>query len=125
MKPEIANLSAPLAANQGFYNLLLSLGLLYGMWTDSVEVMQLFALFVTLAGIVGGFSVRMNILKVQAAPAFAAFMAFEFSSSRAFGVLGMLTAFVLMAAFAVAAHGIGQRERAIAEKTQGGMTKDK
>jgi putative membrane protein len=52
----------PLAANQGFYNALLSAGLIWSLLIETpewqVKVATCFLLFVVAAGLFGGFTVR-------------------------------------------------------------------
>ena len=62
-----------LAANQGFYNGILAVGLLWGTFHPNAEfgsqITLFFLLAVTAAGLYGAYSVNKNILFVQALPA--------------------------------------------------------
>lgn len=73
LEPSFARLSAPLAANQGLYNLFLSAGLIWSLLSNNAELaMQLKIFFlscVMLAGIYGGMTVSRRILVIQAFPA--------------------------------------------------------
>ncbi|MBA3660623.1 MAG: DUF1304 domain-containing protein [Gammaproteobacteria bacterium] len=67
-----AKRSAPLAANQGLYNLFLTAGLLWSLVANPLEGLHLKFFFLTcvlLAGIFGGFTVSVRIFIIQALPA--------------------------------------------------------
>ncbi len=69
LTPEFAERSAPLAANQGLYNLFLAAGLTWGLVDARSDVTVFFLACVLVAGVYGGFSVKRSILLVQALPA--------------------------------------------------------
>jgi putative membrane protein len=73
--PEFSRASAVLAANQGLYNGFLAAGLIWGLVTSQVNVILFFLICVWVAGLYGGFTVRRNILYIQALPAALAFLA--------------------------------------------------
>lgn len=62
-----AEATAPLALNQGFYNLFLAAGLAWSIWNPALRVYTL--AFVVGAAIVGGLTVSMRILFIQGLPA--------------------------------------------------------
>jgi putative membrane protein len=70
LRPELAEATAPLAANQGLYNGFLSAGLLWGLSLGaagfSIEVF--FLLCVIVAGVFGAVTASRKILWVQAFP---------------------------------------------------------
>ena len=66
--PEDAALMAPLAFNQGVYNLFLAAGLLWAAATAQRLLGVFFALCVVVAGVVGGLTVSERIFVVQALP---------------------------------------------------------
>lgn len=74
LKPEFANASKALAANQGLYNGFLAAGLAWGLWLgESGRDVKLFFLgCVIVAGVYGTYSVSRRILWVQAMPALVA-----------------------------------------------------
>ena len=70
-----AETTAPLAKNQGVYNLFLVAGLVWGILAEPpflVPVRAFFLACVIVAAIVGGVTVSMRILLVQGIPAFIA-----------------------------------------------------
>lgn len=69
MSPEQAAQSKLLAANQGLYNGFLAAGLLYGLYTGSLEFKVFFLVCVVAAGVYGGITVKRSILVIQAVPA--------------------------------------------------------
>jgi putative membrane protein len=73
MSQELANQSAPLAANQGVYNGFLSAGLVWGLLSGDTEqsfhIKIFFLSCVLIAGVYAGISVNRRILFVQALPA--------------------------------------------------------
>lgn len=73
MSRELALQSAPLAANQGLYNLFLSAGLFWGLLSrDPVQAFNVKVFFlscVIVAGLYAGATVNRRILLVQAFPA--------------------------------------------------------
>ncbi len=77
--PEFSRASAILASNQGLYNGFLAAGLIWGLVTGQVNVILFFLTCVWVAGLYGGFTVRRNILYIQALPAAVAFLAVYFS----------------------------------------------
>ncbi|MCH9651970.1 MAG: DUF1304 domain-containing protein [Deltaproteobacteria bacterium] len=70
-KPEMAQATAPLAANQGLYNGFLAAGLLWGLYLGSAgfQIVIFFLICVLVAGIYGAWSVSKRIFYVQALPA--------------------------------------------------------
>lgn len=66
---EFAERSAPLAANQGLYNLFLAAGLAWGLVESRTDVTVFFLSCVIVAGVYGAWSVKRSILFVQALPA--------------------------------------------------------
>jgi len=70
LRPEFAEATAPLAANQGLYNGFLAAGLLWGLSLGaagfSIEVF--FLLCVIIAGVFGTLTASRKILWVQAVP---------------------------------------------------------
>jgi len=69
MTKQVADASAPLAANQGLYNGFLAAGLVWGLWSGMFAVKLFFLLCVVIAGIFGGITAKRNILFIQAFPA--------------------------------------------------------
>jgi putative membrane protein len=73
LEPDFAARSAPLAANQGLYNLFLSAGLCWGFFTrDPAQGFSLkvfFLLCVLIAGIYGSATVNRRIFWIQGVPA--------------------------------------------------------
>ena len=69
LRPELAEATAPLAANQGLYNGFLAAGLLYGVATGSREFCLFFLACVAVAGAYGAMTVNRRIFFVQALPA--------------------------------------------------------
>ncbi|HYN22685.1 MAG TPA: DUF1304 domain-containing protein [Thermoanaerobaculia bacterium] len=71
LKPEVAQASASLAANQGLYNGFLAAGLIWGIVLgpagDPVKIF--FLVCVVIAGIFGAVTANRKILYVQALPA--------------------------------------------------------
>lgn len=70
---EKAEASKVLAANQGLYNGFLAAGLLWGLIypapSAAVHIQLFFLACVVVAGIYGGFTVKMRIMYLQAGPA--------------------------------------------------------
>lgn len=75
---ESAELMAPLAANQGVYNLFISAGLVWGLalsgWA-SFQFLVASLTFALVAGLFGGATVSRRIFLLQAAPALLALIA--------------------------------------------------
>lgn len=69
LTPEFAAQSRALAANQGLYNGFLAAGLVYGLATQSREIVLLFLAFVIVAGAYGAATVNKRIFFIQAFPA--------------------------------------------------------
>ena len=68
---EVAELSYPLAKNQGLYNGFLSAGLVWGLLIAGPERLHVLTFFLTcvvIAGIVGAITANLKILFVQALP---------------------------------------------------------
>lgn len=72
--------SKALAANQGVYNLFLSLSLLVGVFSENIFISQSFTAYglgcVLIAGIVGGVTVNKRIFLIQGLPALIALIIF-------------------------------------------------
>ena len=75
MTAEVAASSAVLAANQGLYNGLLALGLLWALFADRRDLKMFFLGCVIIAGVYGGITAKTTILLVQALPGFLALLA--------------------------------------------------
>ena len=69
LTPEFAAQSRARAANQGLYNGFLAAGLVYGLATQSREIVLLFLVFVIVAGAYGAATVNKRIFFIQAFPA--------------------------------------------------------
>ncbi len=73
MTPEMAKVTATLAANQGLYNGFLAAGLVWSLFANPGEFAHSLKLFfltcVLVAGLYGWYSVSRNILFIQALPA--------------------------------------------------------
>ena len=69
LSKELAEASAPLAANQGLYNGFLAAGLIWGLATGQVKVQIFFLVCVIVAGVFGAATAKRSILFVQALPA--------------------------------------------------------
>lgn len=76
LKPEFANNSASLAANQGLYNGFLAAGLIWGLidQADGFNTLVFFLSCIIIAGIYGAFSVNKFIFWIQAFPAIIGFV---------------------------------------------------
>ena len=72
MSAEFAEASQVLAFNQGLYNGILAVGLLWGLMSKNHGVKIFFLLAMTVAGVVGGLTAKFSILYIQALPAFIA-----------------------------------------------------
>ena len=83
MTPEVSASSAVLAANQGLYNGLLALGLLWALVTDRFDLKCFFLGFVIIAGIYGGVTAKTTILLVQALPGALALLAVAIAPATA------------------------------------------
>jgi putative membrane protein len=70
-RPEFAEQSRALAANQGLYNGFLAAGLLWGLWLghDGSAIKMFFLGCVLIAGVFGGLTAARKILWFQALPA--------------------------------------------------------
>jgi len=69
LTPQAAETNAVLAFNQGFYNLFLCAGLVWGLREGSTSLQTFFLACVLVAGLVGGASASRGIFFVQALPA--------------------------------------------------------
>lgn len=74
LTPQAAEANAVFAFNQGFYNLFLAAGLVWGLQSGSAPLKTFFLACVVVAGAVGGASASRGIWLVQAAPAFLALL---------------------------------------------------
>jgi putative membrane protein len=72
------DVGASLAANQGFYNLLLAVGLIWGLADLNPDVMLYFLAAIFTAGIFGVVTVSIRILFVQVIPALLGFICVDF-----------------------------------------------
>ena len=68
LRPELAEATAPLAANQGLYNGFLAAGLLWGLSLGGFSIEIFFLLCVIIAGVFGALTASRKILWVQAVP---------------------------------------------------------
>ncbi|NUP10702.1 MAG: DUF1304 domain-containing protein [Polyangiaceae bacterium] len=68
LPPDVLASSAVLAANQGLYNGLLAVGLLWSTWTSKRDVQAFFLGWVVVAGIFGAATAKLSILFTQALP---------------------------------------------------------
>jgi putative membrane protein len=70
LTPEQAEITRPLALNQGFYNAFLAAGLIWTLTNPdcSFAIKIFFLSCVIIAGIVGGLTAKRSILVVQALP---------------------------------------------------------
>ncbi len=69
LKPDFAEQTTTLAANQGLYNGFLAVGLIWALTTGQHQVQVYFLSCVVVAGLYGAYSASMNILFIQALPA--------------------------------------------------------
>ncbi len=79
LKPEFAEESKSLAANQGLYNGFLVAGLVWGLVDDRFDVKVFFLICVVVAGLYGAATVSRRILLIQALPAALALLALVIS----------------------------------------------
>jgi putative membrane protein len=77
LPPDVAEASAPLAANQGLYNGFLAAGLVWGMTLGPAgfSVKVFFLVCVIVAGVFGAVTAKRTILFVQALPGALALLA--------------------------------------------------
>jgi putative membrane protein len=93
MDQKKAELTAPLAANQGVYNAFLAAGLLWGLLTAlggglgyvefSRSIVRFFLSCVVIAGIVGGMTVNRRIFFIQGLPAILALLVIGVAAAAA------------------------------------------
>ncbi|MCB1583009.1 MAG: DUF1304 domain-containing protein [Marinicella sp.] len=69
MTPEVAELSATLAMNQGLYNGFLAAGLFWGLVSKRTDIKVFFLACVLVAGIFGGLTAKFSIIFTQGLPA--------------------------------------------------------
>ena len=74
MSAEVAAASEVLAFNQGLYNGILAVGLLWGLMAGKHSVKVFFLLAIIVAGVVGGLTAKMSIIYIQALPALIALL---------------------------------------------------
>ena len=74
MSAEVAASSEVLAFNQGLYNGILAVGLLWALMSKQHGVKIFFLLAIIVAGVVGGLTAKMSIMYIQALPAFVALL---------------------------------------------------
>lgn len=72
MTPEVAELSATLAMNQGLYNGFLAAGLFWGLISKRTDIKLFFLACVVVAGIFGGLTAKFSIIFTQGLPALVA-----------------------------------------------------
>ena len=82
LSPATVDLGAGLAANQGFYNLLLAVGLIWGLAELSADIMLFFLSAIFTAGIFGVITASPRILFVQVIPALLGFIFVDFGYFR-------------------------------------------
>lgn len=83
MTPEQSAASAVLAMNQGLYNGILAVGLLWGLASGRRDLLVFFLWCVIVAGVFGALTAKLSILFVQALPALLA-LVFVLMAGRAF-----------------------------------------
>ena len=88
-KPEFAEASKVLAANQGLYNGFLAAGLFWGLFTNNRNFKIFFLLCVIAAGVFGGLTVKTSILFTQALPALLALIFVILSRANSGGIRSM------------------------------------
>lgn len=78
------DITAVFAANQGFYNLLLAVGLIWGLADVNPDILLFFLAAICTAGIIGFITVSLRILFIQTIPAFIGFIfvAFGYFSTK-------------------------------------------
>lgn len=69
MKLEQAQATAVLAANQGLYNGVLAVGLIWGLYQGSLEIKAFFLISVAIVGIYGAMTASKKIIFIQTVPA--------------------------------------------------------
>ncbi|WP_340679395.1 DUF1304 domain-containing protein [Paraglaciecola sp.] len=74
MSAEVAATSEVLAFNQGLYNGILAVGLLWGLMANKHGIKVYFLLAIIVAGVVGGLTAKMTIMYIQALPALLALL---------------------------------------------------
>jgi putative membrane protein len=82
LTPQAAEANAVFAFNQGFYNLFLCAGLVWGLRAGSAPLLSFFLACVLVAGLVGGASASRSIWLVQALPAALALAALALAALR-------------------------------------------
>ena len=77
LKPDFANASKVLAANQGLYNGFLAAGLIWGLYLGAAgfQIKVFFLLCVAIAGLYGAATASKKILYIQTVPAVVALVA--------------------------------------------------
>ncbi|MAZ48275.1 MAG: hypothetical protein CME65_06910 [Halobacteriovoraceae bacterium] len=81
LKPEFAEQTATLAANQGLYNGFLAAGIFWALFQGNSANQIFFLSCVLIAGLYGAYSASFNILYLQALPALIALI-FVFLSQK-------------------------------------------
>lgn len=74
--------SALLAANQGFYNLMIAIGLFWGLTKNHRNVVEYLLFFVVAVGVYGALTVKLTILFTQAMPALIALILYKKSAKQ-------------------------------------------
>ncbi len=74
MTQEEAALTAPLALNQGFYNLMLAIALLSALFYRTRNTIRVLLVIIIAVGIFGGLTISPKIWVLQAAPAIIAWL---------------------------------------------------
>lgn len=75
LKPDFAQATKVLAANQGLYNGFLAAGIAWALWRSDVPALGFFLACVAVAGLYGAATSSKKILFVQTVPAAAALLA--------------------------------------------------
>jgi len=110
---EKAQLSAVLAANQGFYNLLLAASIFFALAFNNETFLLFLLASVASAGVFGGLTVVKRIFYVQAGPATLAFLLTWAGSDTNKGVSAVLLVGVVLVALAAGlGYVIAGREKA-------------
>ncbi len=78
LSEEMVHCTKGLAFNQGFYNLCLGLGLLFGLYLNNQPLIISLLFFVVVVGIVGAFSFSKRIFWIQAFPAIVALLGYAY-----------------------------------------------
>eukprot|EP00298_Acanthocystis_sp_HF-20_P028333 c7035_g1_i1.p1 GENE.c7035_g1_i1~~c7035_g1_i1.p1 ORF type:complete len:183 (-),score=71.65 c7035_g1_i1:43-528(-) len=118
---EQANMSAVLAANQGFYNLMLVWGIVTGMIVNS-QITTLFTTMVFAAASFGAGSLSIRILFVQGLPALLAtlLLIFLVTPDQQTQIYQLVTLFLSSLIGYILGNGITRREKCYSELKETG-----